>query len=114
MYRNQYEYDNAEPQGPSLREIAEENIRSQIENGDADLISKAVEQAAMDMTIEAGCLLEALLVVSASKFHEMVQALNKIDPDTADGLFKLGGYVDSKLEDFISTEAEEMLREAAE
>ena len=114
MYRNQYEYDNAEPQGPSLREIAEESIRAKIGEGDADLIGKAVEQVAMDMTIEADCLLESLLVVNESKFHQMIQAINKIDPDTAHGLFKLGGYVDSKLEDFISTEAEELLKEAAE
>lgn len=115
MYRNQYEYDNAEPQGPSLREIAEERVVSLLDKRDPEMVEKMVGHAALWLdNDDVSPLLEALAMLPGRKFWTMVSAINETDPATADALCKLGQYADKARLEFIIEEAEEMLKEAAE
>ena len=114
MYRNQYEYDNAEPQGPSLRDLAEIQVARLLEKRDPDMIEEMVSHAALWLTDEVNPLLEALVLIGDSKFHAISAAIRDIDPSIASGLLKLGIFTDKAREEFIIEKAEELLNEAAE
>ena len=114
MYRNQYEYDNAEPQGPSLRELAESHVVQMLDKRDPDTVEEMVSHAALWLTDEVNPLLEALAMLPGSKFWNMLKCIAEIDEATADSLIKLGQYAGKARQEFIIEKAEELLKEAAE
>ena len=114
MYRNQYEYDNAEPQGMGLREIVESHVAAMLDKRDPDTVEEMVSHAALWLTDEVNPLLEALVLIGDSKFHAISAAIRDIDPSIASGLLKLGIFTDKAREEFIIEKAEELLNEAAE
>ena len=114
MYRNQYEYDNAEQQGPSLREIAEERVVSLLDKGDEKTIGELGEHLALWLSDEANDLLEFLATCGPSKFRRIISAVADIDAQAALALHKLNDYADKARAEFITEKAEEMLKEAAE
>ena len=114
MYRNQYEYDNAEPQGMGLREKAEEYVVEMLDKRDQDMVEEMVSHAALWLTDEVNPLLEALAMLPGSKFWNMLKGIAEIDEATSDALIKLGQYADNARQEFIIEKAEELLKEAAE
>ena len=114
MYRNQYEYDHAEPQGPSLREIAEEGVAKLIDEGDGDTLEELNSHLNLWLSDEAADLLEFLAVCGPSKFRKIINAVADIDAEAALAITKLSDYADKARAEFITEKAEEMLKEAAE
>ena len=114
MYRNQYEYDNAEPTGPSLRDLAESHVIQMLDRRDPDMVEEMVSHAALWLTDEVNPLLEALALIGDSKFQAITSAISEIDPDVAGALITLGVFTDKARAAFITEKAEELLKEAAE
>lgn len=114
MYRTQYEYDNAEPQGMGLRETAESHVAAMLDKRDPDMVEEMVSHAALWLTDEVNPLLEALALIGDSKFHAITSAISEIDPDIAGALTTLGIFTDKARQEFIIEKAEELLKEAAE
>lgn len=114
MYRNQYEYDNAEPQGPSLREIAEERVVKLLDEGDQAMTQALGEHLALWLSGEANDLLEFLATAGAGKIARIISSVAQIDTQAASAIGKLSQYADMQRTDFIKETAGEMLWKEAE
>lgn len=115
MYRNQYEYDNSEPQGPSLREIAESHVVSLLDKRDPEMVDEMSAYSVLWLdNDDIRPLLESLALLDSAKFHHMIGAMALLDEETASAFQKLGQYAEKTRTEFIKEQAEEMLKEAAE
>ena len=110
-----YEYDNAEPQGMGLREIAESHVSSLLDKRDPEMVEEMSAYSVLWLdNDDIRPLLESLALLDSSKFHHMIGAIALLDEGTANALQKIGKYAEKSRAEFITEKAEEMLKEEAE